>query len=152
MKRRSNLTTLTCIAIALVFSFYATSQANSTKPTNNYKLTIYSYADGSGNVYNIFPDKKGWVLEYKPVQPGFSSSGIYSGGEYVKKKISKSQYKKILSNIDKAVKNTKIHIKERIMTSGLITIQKNKSTKTYIIKPNSTEQLDIERVLKEIKN
>lgn len=114
------------------------------------KITMLGYADGSGNVYNIFRDKKGWTLEYKPVQPEFSSSGVYSGGEYVKKKISKSQYKKIISSIHKAVKNKKVHIKDRIMTSGMITIQEGKSTKTYIIKPHSTEQRNIEKVLGEI--
>lgn len=128
-----------------VLTLFAFISANA-----NTKIKMVGYADGSGNVYNITRDKKGWTLEYKPVQPEFSSSGVYSGGEYVKKKISKSQYKKIISSINKAVENKKIQIKDRIMTSGMITIQENKSTKTYIIKPHSTEQRDIEGILKEI--
>lgn len=132
------------IALAINFFLFAFISANANK------ITMLGYADGSGNVYNIFPDKKGWTLEYKPVQPELSSSGVYSGGEYVKKKISKPQYKKILSSINKAVKNKKVHIKDRIMTSGMLTIQEGKSTRTYIIKPNSEEQREIEKVLKEM--
>lgn len=117
---------------------------------NSHKgKTIYSYGDGSGNTYVVAADGKKTV-EYKPVTPEMSSSGIYSGGDYVKKEISQSQYQDIVSSLQKAVKNKKIHIKERVKTSGLITVQKNKTKKVYIIKPNSKEQINIEKVLKEI--
>lgn len=136
---------LICFMTLTLNAFLFTLISGNTKKS----ITMYSYADGSGNVYIIQSDGVA-TLEYKPVQPEFSSSGIYSGGEYVKKKISKSQYKKILSVIHKAVENKKIHIKERIKTSGMITIQDNQNAKTYIIKPHSTEQRNIENILTEI--
>lgn len=134
------------IIFALNFCLFTFIAGNTNK-----KIKIYSYADGSGNVY-IISDKGEKTLEYKPVKPEFSSSGIYSGGDYVKKKISKSQYNKIILSIYKAVKNKKIHIKERMKTSGLIILGENKSKKTYIIKPHSKEQFKIEKILKEIIN
>jgi hypothetical protein len=39
--------------------------------------STYQYADGSANVYRIKPDS----LEYIPVKPEESSTGMYSGGE-----------------------------------------------------------------------
>ena len=110
------------------------------------KPIIYNYADGNGNIY-IITDK---TLEYKPVKPSFSSSEIYDGGSYIKKEISFFQNNRIKTIINKAILNKTIHIKNRIKMSGSITIQKNENKMIYIIKPNSKEQLHIEKILLEI--
>ncbi len=43
---------------------------------------MIDYGDGNGNQYIIEQD----CIEYNPVKPKFSSSGIYDGGDYVRKK------------------------------------------------------------------
>ena len=43
---------------------------------------MIDYGDGNGNQYFIEQES----IEYKPVKPKFSSSGIYDGGDYLKKK------------------------------------------------------------------
>ncbi|MFW9877172.1 MAG: hypothetical protein ACFFG0_29125 [Candidatus Thorarchaeota archaeon] len=53
----------------------------------NYK--ILRYLDGNGNEY-IINEKSKIIIEYIPVKPIFSSSGLYNGGDYVKKEINKS--------------------------------------------------------------
>ena len=42
---------------------------------------MIDYGDGNGNQYVIDQDS----IEFKPIKPKFSSSGIYDGGEHVKK-------------------------------------------------------------------
>ncbi len=41
---------------------------------------MIDYGDGNGNQYIIEQDS----IEYIPVKPKFSSSGIYDGGDHVK--------------------------------------------------------------------
>ena len=113
-----------------------------------YANPVYIYGDGNGNTYIISWNFKGKTLEYKPVKPENSSSGEYDGGKYIKKKLNDIQYNEITSIIDKAVKNKKVHIKDRIKMSGMITIQKAKNKTTCIIKPGSKEQIEIEKTLK----
>ncbi len=81
----------------------------------------YLYADGSGNTYVFNNDS----IEYNPITPEMSSSGIYSGGDYVKKKIKESDFENIKSIYDRIFKKKKIHIKNRIKTSGQLEIFKN---------------------------
>ena len=83
------------------------------------------------------------------MKPEFSSSGIYDGGEYIKKQISNIQFENFKSEINKAVENKEIHIEKRVMMSGLIKIKKGDNETTYIIKPGSKEQIQIEKLLKE---
>jgi hypothetical protein len=110
------------------------------------KLSTYIYADGSGNVYTIAPK----YIEYNPVSPEKSSSGIYSGGEYVKKAITLKDYNRIKESIGKAVSNKAIYIENRMMGSGLITIRENEKQKTVIFKSGCKEQTAIEDILQEI--
>ena len=44
---------------------------------------MIDYGDGNGNQYIIEQES----IEYNPVKPKFSSSGIYDGGDHVKKKL-----------------------------------------------------------------
>ena len=108
-----------------------------------------TYADGSGNIYEISGSEEIY-LEYNPVKPQMSSSGIYDGGDYRKIKISSSDYENIWTSINKALENKAIQIKERVMGSGLIVIQENDNKSSYIIKSGCQEQLEIEELLKEV--
>jgi len=107
---------------------------------------MINYGDGNGNQYIIEQDS----IEYNPIKPKFSSSGIYDGGDHVKKKINQQQYHKIASIIKKAIANKASHIKNRVKMSGLITIQEANAVKSCILSPNSEELNKIEELLKDI--
>ena len=77
---------------------------------------MIDYGDGNGNQYIIEQDS----IEYNPVKPKFSSSGIYDGGDHMKKKITKQQYNKIASIFKEAIANEASHIKNRVKMSGVI--------------------------------
>lgn len=109
---------------------------------------IYTYADGSGNTY-ILTEQNRKMLEYIPIKAKESSSGVYDGGSPVKKQITDEQYAAILSAIEKAIQNKSIHIEQREMRSGYIKVQKDSEKSVYIIAPNTVEQFEIERVLKQ---
>ncbi len=107
---------------------------------------IYKFHDGSGNTYIIKDDEKK-IIEFTPIKPLFSSSGVYNGGNYTKKEINKLQYNEIISIINKAIRNRESHIKNRVKMSGMITIQEKNENKTYILSPNSKELNEIEKIL-----
>ena len=107
---------------------------------------MINYGDGNGNQYIIEQD----TIEYNPVKPKFSSSGIYDGGDHVKKKITQQQYNKIASIFTGAIANKASHIKNRVKMSGVITIQEGNSVKSCILSPNSEELNEIEKLLKDI--
>ncbi len=112
---------------------------------------MMTYTDGSGNAYVIREDR-GKTLEYNPVKPEFSSSGVYDGGTHVKKIISDSQFAQIRSVLRDALKNTANHIENRVKGSGLITIQEPKNYFSCILSPGSLEQREIEKLLKDFLN
>ncbi len=114
------------------------------------KKKIYEYGDGSGNSYTITSENK-YIMEFKPVKPEFSSSGIYDGGEHIKKEISKQQYDNITKIIDEAVSNDQSHVKDRVKMSGMITIKEGNDRKTCILSPTSKEKEKIEKFLQELK-
>jgi len=106
---------------------------------------LIDYGDGNGNQYIIEKDS----IEYHPVKPKFSSSGIYDGGDHMKKNITQQQYNKIASIIKEAIANKASHIKNRVKLSGAITIQEGKVVKSCILSPNSEELNEIEIILKD---
>jgi len=104
---------------------------------------MINYGDGNGNQYLIEQDS----IEYNPIKPQFSSSGIYDGGEYVKKKITPHQYETIASIFIKAMGNEASHVKNRVKGSGSITIQEGNVVKSCILSPDSEKLNEIERLL-----
>ena len=107
---------------------------------------MINYSDGNGNQYIIEQDS----IEYNPVKPKFSSSGIYNGGDHVKKKITQQQYNKLALIFKKAIANEASHIKNRVKLSSIITMQEGKVVKSCIVSPNSEELNEIEKILKNI--
>lgn len=106
----------------------------------------YEYADSNGNRYHINSAE----LEYIPVTPAESSSGIYSGGEPKTVSISPGDYKTLHEIFQKAINNQEIHILNRVMMSGSIRITESSETTRYLIQPGCKEQIDIESTLKGI--
>jgi len=107
---------------------------------------VYNYIDGNGNKFTI---RKG-SIEYFPIKPNFSSSGIYDGGKYIKITITNLQYDDILKEINDGIKNIKSHIKFRVKMSGMIIKSNGSNKKTYILAPFSEYITKIEKKLQEI--
>ncbi len=112
----------------------------------NSTTVNYKYLDGSGNEYK-FSNK---FIEYIPVKPHFSSSGVYDGGDYIKKEINEFQYNQLSSILNAAMKNKKIHITNRVKRSGIIIVQDKIKEKKCILNPDSNELKDIEKLLFDI--
>lgn len=108
----------------------------------------YSIADGSGNLYRI--TAADLQIEYDPVKPENSSTGFYSGGEYVKKTISKEQYSTLAQKIHKVIDRKEIRIKDRVKGSFAITVQKGKKEHSYLIARGGQEIQDLEAYLKQL--
>ena len=106
----------------------------------------YVYADGSANLYIISSDS----LEYDPITPEESSTGIYSGGEPKTVSISTEQFKSISQLFDKALANKAVHIEDRMKTSGAISIIKGDVRTQIILAPGCAEKEAIESLLKQI--
>ena len=106
----------------------------------------YRYLDGSGNEFVIKKTNK-ITIEYNPVKPLQSSSGIYDGGEYVKKEISELQYNKIISTLRDAIENRDIYINDRVKGSGMIILKEEDKKNVYILEPGSKEIENIEKSL-----
>ena len=105
----------------------------------------YEYADGSANLYLLTETQ----LQYVPVKPEESSTGMYSGGDAKKVTLSQSQFNKVKKLLDDALDNTSIHIKDRMKTSGMITRIGSQEAQC-IIKPYCGEMIAIEEALKKI--
>ena len=110
---------------------------------------VCRYLDGSGNKFEINKTSK-ITIEYIPVKPLQSSSGIYNGGEYVKKEISELQYNKIISTLREAIENRDIYINDRVKGSGIIILREEDKENVYILEPGSKETENIEKLLRDI--
>ena len=88
------------------------------------------YSDGSANRY-VF-SKNGF--EYFPVSPAESSSGIYSGGSYIKKLPELSLFYAVVDNIKMAFETKEDHTDVRQKGSGLIEIWEKESQSKFMIK------------------
>lgn len=112
---------------------------------NTQKLS-YTFADGSGNQYKLSPN----VLEYIPVKPEESSTGMYSGGEPKTVNVTTEQFTTLETLFKKAIENSSIHMQDRIKTSGAITVSHENKQKHYIIKPNTKELIAIDSTLRKM--
>ncbi|HEY3406288.1 MAG TPA: hypothetical protein VGK59_23030 [Ohtaekwangia sp.] len=103
----------------------------------------YEYADGSANRYVITATQ----LEYIPVKPEESSTGMYSGGEPKKVTITPQQFEAVQRALEQAINTPSIHIPDRMKTSGLIIRKEGDKTSQYILKPKSEAIAEIENLL-----
>lgn len=108
--------------------------------------TRYQYADGSANLYIITPDS----LEYVPVKPEASSTGMYSGGDPKKVALKPETFRNVRALLETAKKNHAVHIPDRIKTSGMITTLSGDKETHLILKPGCEEITNIENELKKL--
>ncbi len=141
------------IRLFILYIFYAilitscTTSSNSSKAMTDQNDIEYIYADGSGNQYVI----KGNYFKYDPIEPHESSSGIYSGGEPVEKKISGEQQKQLAELFQKAMEAQNDHQIDRTKGSGLVRINSKEETKKIILKFRSDTQQILEQFLTKLK-
>ena len=107
---------------------------------------VIKYLDGNNNIYEVYSD----FIRYTPVKPINSSSGFYSGGSDKIKSISADTLKEFSSLIENITNNKTLHIKDRVMMSGLIKV--NDSNEVFYIKPESEDKNKIESYLSHIGN
>lgn len=112
----------------------------SCKETTMNKIIV---SDGSGNTYTISKE----LIEYSPVRPENSSSGVYSGGEPFKKKISSSDYKKIEKAINTIYDTKAIRLSHRTMGSMQITRMNSNRPETIIIESQTKEAIVLQKIL-----
>ncbi len=113
------------------------SDKNTTNPTN------YIVFDGSRNKYIITENS----LEYIPITPAKSSSGVYSGGEYVKKSLTADEYKSIVALLAKATANQEIQTDVRAKGNPIIEFNQ----KTYVLKMNAEIAQGVVKMLKDLR-
>ena len=126
----------------LVFLFIFVSYFNAMAQKKT--ITSYKYIDGSNNTY-IISSKS---VEYVPITPENSSSGMYSGGKPFNVAISAEQATEITNLLADALKNKEIQLETRPKGAGTIIKITGKSSKTIILKMNASEKLAIEKWLK----
>ncbi|GIV37939.1 MAG: hypothetical protein KatS3mg032_2318 [Cyclobacteriaceae bacterium] len=103
----------------------------------------YEYADGNANRYIL----TAYYLEYFPVTPQESSSGIYHGGKPFKVRLTPAEYKSLQLLFEKALVDTACHIPSRTMMSGLIIKHHAARTERVIIAPAASIRQEIEAAL-----
>ncbi len=114
---------------------------------NTWYQKDYVYSDGSANRY-VF-SKNGF--EYFPVSPAESSSGTYSGGNYIKKLPELTLFYALVDNIKIAFETKADHTDLRQKGSGLIEIKEDGNPTQFMIKMGSRSQQLIEEVLTQLK-
>ncbi len=108
---------------------------------------LYTYADGSGNIYSLTANR----IKYDPVTVVNSSSGTYSGGDPVDKKIDKQSYIKLKGLLDNAIADTGAHIEKRLKGSGKIVVSGgNQKRVKCILDLNNESKQEIERELQKM--
>jgi len=103
------------------------------------------YSDGNANTWIISPSG----LEYIPVTPQESSSGIYSGGVPVNKTITSLVYQKICEATDTIFRSGKPFLVMRTMGSVQIRRIMNDKEETVILVSEDTNVISLRTLLDE---
>jgi hypothetical protein len=144
--------TLTLILLSPIFAIPTIAN-----PVRSLQTTIergeYRYADGTGNLYIIYPES----IEYLPITRAESSSGNYDGGTPKTVKITDRQYRDVAAILDRALDLKSIHVGNgkngRVKGSGMISKRVNeRQILTQVIDRDSRSQTEIEALLKQLLN
>ena len=107
------------------------------------------YIDGNGNQFIIKREIKA-TIEYIPVKPINSSSGIYNGGNYIKKNLKNSQFLELSALLQQVIQNEEIKIENRIKGSGKVIQFENNQKNVYLIAPKSSSLIKLEAKLHDV--
>jgi hypothetical protein len=110
----------------------------------NPSAIAYQFFDGSGNRYTISPTE----LNFDPVQPTESSSGVYSGGKPAIIPLKSAQFLTLSDLLEKGIHQTTSHLNDRIKRSGVITKTSQSTSVSVILSPDSPELRVVEDALR----
>ena len=127
--------------IFLVLSFtglfyFGISQNDINEPhmiQTNASKGMFVYHDGNGNKYTLLRN----ILEYTPIKPAESSTGIYDGGNAFKKTLNVAQQKKLFNLFYKLVTDTTCHTTQNIKPNCSIILLEEEGNEEFIINANS---------------
>lgn len=137
--------TATLLILATALSIVS-GNAQYTNQSQKQSNMILEYSDGNGNYYKITRDS----IIYKPITKEMSSSGLYDGGEPAQKSITKDGFEKVYDEFEIIFKETSIHIKNRMKTSGHLVIDRGRGNERKVIIKSSEEQKKLEKLLKSL--
>lgn len=135
-----------CGIVLMAFIILTIAGCKDVKEDEMKSSAVYSYADGSGNLY-VVEGGESCTLEYDPVKPAESSSGYYDGGDYVKKEISRAEYERVAAIFRRAFAEKESHIENRVMLSGLFIIKEASEERRCILAPGSELKDELEELL-----
>jgi len=101
------------------------------------------YADGSGNAYLL----RGAELEYVPVTPARSSSGVYDGGAPWRRSLAPEQVDALWAAAEAADRAQAAHLERRVMGSGQVTLRRGDEVRQLVLAPGSREQRSLDDLL-----
>jgi len=108
------------------------------------KGVVFSYADGSANLYFITKE----LIQYAPMTPMRSSSGTYSGGEPAEVAISPKQFQAVKKVFEDAATTTANHIPNRVKMSGRISFKQDE--RSFNLRAKSNSQKTVEDILNKL--
>jgi hypothetical protein len=116
---------------------------------NNNIDTTYTYYDAARNKYVL----NGNELEYIPVNVKASSSGMYSGGTYESKLLTKEITLNVVSLFKAALANKKAQTNKNIKPNAAVEISIGNKKINFLLLATSTYNISLNNYLKQlIKN
>lgn len=138
------LTSMILFTICISLPFLGFSQEKALRCPDKVKNSmIITYSDVNGNAYVI----KNGKLEYIPIKASESSSGIYSGGEAKKAKLSQKNFERISIAINSAIDTPENHLSSRTKTTVMIEIKDGAAFSQWIVSIKSLQIKEIEKAL-----
>lgn len=92
-----------------------------------------AYHDGSANAYQIASDGEGATLEYTPITPERSSTGMYSGGDPRLGRLGPEAIESLWKLVDELEGNTPLHTDERGKGTGAFRVMDARGARDFII-------------------
>ena len=108
--------------------------------------TTYSYYDAARSKYILNGD----TIEYIPVKPVESSSGIYDGGQYTKKEIMAADRDKLLFLFKKASTTKKAQTDKYIKPNAVVEIKTGNKKTSFLLKATSPINIEIKLFLQKL--
>lgn len=105
--------------------------------TNGAASWTLFFHDGSNNAFVVSVPAPGAVgsLEYRPVRPEESSSGVYSGGEPRAVPVPASAAIRLQDRIEQLARATGSHVGNRVMGSGAFSVRAGASQTRFLLGP-----------------
>jgi len=103
------------------------------------------FVDQNNNVYSIQKE----MIDYRPMKPLESSSGVYSGGAPAKVKITPAIYDELTGKIIGIINNPRLQTEKRQMGTAMIYATRDGKTEKYTL-PKSHERTVLEQKLKDL--